>query len=65
MLCEDYPSLFDNAKIRNNLGECKENREFNFPLTLGLVFTLVIFLLYSRLSSCRLVLSYLANKHAG
>ena len=67
MLCEEYPSLFDDAKVRNNLGECKENREFNFPLTFwGCGFLAnCFFCLVSSFLVIGLVLSHLTHESAG
>lgn len=67
MLCEEYPSLFDNAKVQNNLGECKENREFNFPLTFwGCGFLAnCFFCLVSSFLVVGLVLSHLTHESAG
>ena len=33
MLCEDYPSLFDTAKVRNDFELCKQIPDFNITLT--------------------------------
>ena len=67
MLCEEYPSLFDNAKVQNNLGECKENREFNFPLTFWCCGFLAncFFCLVSSFLVVGLVLSHLTHESAG
>ena len=36
MLCEDYPSLFDDAKIQNDFAKCKQTSVFNILLTQAL-----------------------------
>ena len=67
MLCEEYPSLFDNAKVQNNLGECKQNREFNISLTFwGCGFLAnCFFCLVSSFLVIGLVLSHLTHESAG
>ena len=67
MLCEEYPSLFDGAKVRNNLGECKQNREFNISLTFwGCGFLAnCFFCLVSSFLVVGLVLSHLTHESAG